>query len=143
MDQTRRKQDLPEVGSRHEIDGRGLLKLIQEPDLQRSDLLPVFLDQRGARRLYDAAGSDALKSWQRVLSTLVYILGFGLVALVLHEFFHFAALRALGGEGYITFGWGWGSRTSRNCPVTSGSLISAGGCYRGVPAGGLLERGLV
>ena len=30
-------------------------------------------------------------------------MGFGLITLVMHEFFHFAALQALGGDGYITF----------------------------------------
>ena len=40
---------------------------------------------------------------QKAMSTLVYMVGFGLVALVMHEFFHYVALRALGGDGYITF----------------------------------------
>ncbi len=40
---------------------------------------------------------------KRAISTLAYLIGFGLVALVMHEFFHLAVLRALGGEGYITF----------------------------------------
>ena len=40
---------------------------------------------------------------QRVISTLAYLVGFGLVSLVMHEFFHFMVLRALGGDGYITF----------------------------------------
>ena len=31
------------------------------------------------------------------------MVGFGLVSLVMHEFFHFMVLRALGGDGYITF----------------------------------------
>ncbi len=37
------------------------------------------------------------------MSTLAYLAGFGLVALVMHEFFHLLVLRALGGDGYITF----------------------------------------
>lgn len=37
------------------------------------------------------------------MSTLAYLVGFGLVAMVMHEFFHLAVLRALGGDGYITF----------------------------------------
>ena len=41
--------------------------------------------------------------WKRGISTLAYLVGFGLVALVMHEFFHLAVLQALGGEGYITF----------------------------------------
>ena len=40
---------------------------------------------------------------KRAMSTLAYLIGFGLVALVIHEFFHLAVLRAMGGEGYITF----------------------------------------
>ena len=40
---------------------------------------------------------------KRAMSTLAYLIGFGLVAMVMHEFFHLAVLRALGGEGYITF----------------------------------------
>jgi len=39
----------------------------------------------------------------RVMSTLMLVAGFGVVALVLHEFFHFVVLRALGGDGYLTF----------------------------------------
>ena len=39
----------------------------------------------------------------RVMSTLVLVATFGVVALVLHEFFHFVVLRALGGDGFITF----------------------------------------
>jgi hypothetical protein len=46
--------------------------------------------------------------WQRILNTLVYVFGFGLVALTLHEFFHLVTLQAVGGEGHITFGWGTG-----------------------------------
>ena len=34
---------------------------------------------------------------KRAMSTLAYLIGFGLVAMVMH------VLRALGGEGYITF----------------------------------------
>lgn len=37
------------------------------------------------------------------MSTVAYLVGFGLVALVMHEFFHLATLQALGGDGYITF----------------------------------------
>ena len=40
---------------------------------------------------------------KRAMSTLAYLIGFGLVAMVMHEFFHLAVLRAMGGEGYITF----------------------------------------
>ena len=40
---------------------------------------------------------------KRVMSTLAYLIGFGLVAMVMHAFFHLAVLLAMGGEGYITF----------------------------------------
>lgn len=63
---------------------------------------------------YDVTGPQAAMTqrparaaapWHRVMSTLACVLGFGLIALVLHEFFHFVTLLALGGDGYITFGW--------------------------------------
>ena len=41
----------------------------------------------------------------RAVSTLAHVLGFGLIALVLHEFFHLLVLQTLGGEGFITFDW--------------------------------------
>ncbi len=47
----------------------------------------------------------APRLWHRVLSTLAHVLGFGLVGLVLHEFFHLVVLQALGGKGFITFDW--------------------------------------
>ena len=37
------------------------------------------------------------------MSTLAFLAAFGLVALVMHEFFHCVVMQALGGEGYITF----------------------------------------
>lgn len=43
-----------------------------------------------------------------VMSMLANVAGLGLVALVLHEFFHLVTLQALGGSGYITFGWDLG-----------------------------------
>lgn len=55
------------------------------------------------RKLGMSEGS--VRSWQRAMSTLAYVMGFGLVALVLHEFFHYVTLLALGGGGYITFDW--------------------------------------
>lgn len=44
-----------------------------------------------------------MKLWKRVLSTLSYLIGFGLVSLTVHEFFHLVTLKALGGDGFITF----------------------------------------
>ena len=50
-----------------------------------------------------ALPAGAVSPWHRVMSTLAHVLGFGLVALALHEFFHLLVLQALGGEGFITF----------------------------------------
>jgi len=50
-----------------------------------------------------ALPAGAVRPWHRVMSTLAHVLGFGLVALALHEFFHLLVLQALGGEGFITF----------------------------------------
>lgn len=54
--------------------------------------------------LYINLAHTTVRPWHRALSVLSYVIGFGLVAMVLHEFFHFVALYALGGEGYITYG---------------------------------------
>ena len=62
---------------------------------------PAVITQRPAIAL----STRAPVPWHRVISTLACVLGFGLIAVVLHEFFHFLTLRALGGDGYITFGW--------------------------------------
>ena len=50
------------------------------------------------------SSGPASKLLHRVLSTLAHVLGFGLIALALHEFFQLVVLQALGGEGFITFG---------------------------------------
>ena len=44
-----------------------------------------------------------MKPIHRALSTLAFVVGFGFVSLVMHEFFHFVMLRAFGGDGYITY----------------------------------------
>ena len=73
----------------------------------------------------------AVRSWQRAMSTLAYVVGFGLVALVLHEFFHYVTLRALGGGGYITFDWEQGFTKFTDLPnhlwavQLSGGLLTA------------------
>ena len=72
------------------------------------------------------------KPWHRVISTLVLVLGFGLVALVMHEFFHFVALRALGGEGYITFHWGQGFTHFTNLPDQLWVVQLSGGLLTGI-----------
>ena len=63
-----------------------------------------------------------------VLSTLADVAVVGLVALVLHEFFHFVTLQALGGSGYITFDWDSGRTISPVFPITCGQCGSAEGC---------------
>ena len=68
----------------------------------------------------------------RIFRTLVYLFGFGLVALTLHEFFHFAALQALGGEGYITFTWGTGFTHFTEPPDHVWIVNLSGGLFTGV-----------
>lgn len=48
-------------------------------------------------------GSSRLNRLLRGASTLSYVGSFGLISLVIHEFFHLVVLGALGGDGYITF----------------------------------------
>ena len=65
-------------------------------------------------------------------STLALVLGFGLVATVLHEFFHLVTLQMLGGAGYITFDWGLGFTHFTGAPShvwvvqLSGGLLTGG-----------------
>ena len=70
-------------------------------------------------------------TWQRAISTLVYVLGFGLIAIVLHEFFHFVTLRALGGEGYITFDWEFGLTHFTQLPAHLWAVQLSGGLLAG------------
>ena len=67
----------------------------------------------------------------RVTSTLVYVLGFGLVALVLHEFFHLVVLQALGGEGFITFDWQMGLTHFTKSPDHLWAVQLSGGLLTG------------
>ncbi len=60
---------------------------------------------RTSQRPAMALPARAAGPWHRAVSTLAHVLGFGLVALTLHEFFHLVVLQALGGEGFITFDW--------------------------------------
>ena len=46
-----------------------------------------------------ALPAGAVSPWNRVMSTLAHMLGFGLGALTLHEFIHLVVLQALGGRG--------------------------------------------
>ena len=66
-----------------------------------------------------------------VLSTLANMAGFGLVALVLHEFFHFVTLQALGGSGYITFDWDLGRTHFTGLPNHLWAVRLSGGLLTG------------
>lgn len=55
-----------------------------------------------------------------------------MVALVLHEFFHFVALYALGGEGYITFSWAFGFTHFTEPPSHIWIVHLSGGLFTGV-----------
>ena len=74
----------------------------------------------------------AAMAWQRGMSTLAYMVGFGLIAVILHEFFHFVTLRALGGDGYITFGWGHGLTYFTDQPSHLWAVYLSGGLLTGV-----------
>ena len=66
------------------------------------------------------------------MSTLAYLIGFGLVAMVMHEFFHLAVLRALGGEGYITFTMREGFTHFTVIPNNVWAVYLSGGLLTGV-----------
>lgn len=89
---------------------------------------------RGASTGLAAAQSRraAAGAWQRLSNTLTHVLAFGLVATVLHEFFHFVALRALGGEGYITFDWNMGLTHYTSLPDFLWAVQLSGGLLTGV-----------
>ena len=65
------------------------------------------------------------------LNTLANVAGFGLVALVLHEFFHFVTLQALGGSGYITFDWDLGRTHFTGLPNHLWAVRVSGGLLTG------------
>lgn len=81
---------------------------------------------------YISQAHTTIRPWQRALNALSYIVGFGLVAMVLHEFFHFVALYALGGEGYITFSLGVGLTHFTEFPHNSWVVQLSGGLLTGV-----------
>jgi hypothetical protein len=66
------------------------------------------------------------------MSTLTHLLGFGLVAMVLHEFFHFVAMRALGGDGFVTFDWELGFTHFTESPSYLWAVQLSGGLLTGV-----------
>jgi len=73
----------------------------------------------------------APRSWHRVVSTLAHVLGFGLIGLVLHEFFHLMVLQALGGEGFITFDWELGFTHFTSVPDHMWVVQLSGGLLTG------------
>ena len=77
------------------------------------------------------ACSPVIVAGPLVLSTLANVAGFGLVALVLHEFFHFVTLQALGGSGYITFDWDLGRTYFTDLPNHLGAVRLSGGLLTG------------
>ena len=64
-------------------------------------------------------------------STLANVAGMGLVALILHEFFHLVTLQALGGSGYITFGWDLGLTHFTDLPDHLWAVRLSGGVLTG------------
>ena len=66
-----------------------------------------------------------------MLSTLADLAGLGLVALVLHEFFHFVSLQALGGSGYVTFEWEMGRTHFTSLPNHLWAVRLSGGLMTG------------
>ena len=78
-----------------------------------------------------ALPAGALSPWHRVISTLAHVLGFGLVALAMHEFFHLLVLQALGGEGFMTFGWQLGFTHFTEPPIYLWPVQLGGGLLTG------------
>ena len=66
-----------------------------------------------------------------MLSTLLALAGFGLISLVLHEFFHLVTLQALGGSGYITFDWEMGLTHFNSLPSHLWIVRLSGGLLTG------------
>lgn len=73
----------------------------------------------------------AVIPWHRVVSTLADVARFGLVALVLHEFFHIVTLQALGGSGHITFDWEMGRTHFTGLPNHLWAVRLSGGLLTG------------
>ena len=79
-----------------------------------------------------ALPAGKVSPWHRVMSTLAHVLGFGLVALALHEFFHLMVLQALGGEGYITFDGEFGFTHFTELPSYPWAVQLSGGLLTGI-----------
>ena len=75
--------------------------------------------------------AGVVSPWHRVMSTLAHVLGFGLVALTLHEFFHLLVLQALGGAGFITFDWELGFTHFTEPPSYLWAVQLSGGLLTG------------
>ena len=73
----------------------------------------------------------APRLWHRLVSTLAHVLGFGLVGLALHEFFHLVVLQALGGKGFITFDWELGFTHFTEVPSRLWVVQLSGGLLTG------------
>ena len=86
----------------------------------------------GIRPQAAALPAKGSRVWHRVGSTLAFLAGFGVVALVLHEFFHFVTLRALGGDGYITFDMELGLTHFNHLPSRLWAVHLSGGLLTGV-----------
>lgn len=86
----------------------------------------------GSRAQAAALPAKYPQPWHRVGSALAFLVDFGLVALVLHEFFHFVTLRALGGDGYITFDMELGLTHFNYLPSQPWALQLSGGLFTGV-----------
>jgi len=67
----------------------------------------------------------------RALSILTSVAGFGLLTVVLHEFFHLVTLQALGGEGFITFDWEFGFTHFTEPPSHLWAVQLSGGLLTG------------
>ena len=76
-------------------------------------------------------GDEAVHFGPLVSSTLANVAAIGLVALILHEFFHLVTLQALGGSGYITFGWDLGLTHFTELPDHLWAVRLSGGLLTG------------
>ena len=88
--------------------------------------------QKFRLQLPQPACAPVIATGSLVLSTLAGVAAVGLVALVLHEFFHFVTLQALGGSGYITFDWDLGRTHFTGLPNHLWAVRLSGGLLTGV-----------
>lgn len=50
-------------------------------------------------------------TWKKIASTLLYLAGFYLISLTVHEFFHYITVIKLDGAAFITYNWYHGYTT--------------------------------